>query len=100
MVSSAPPTPSPAGPPDSRRTQGTLTQQESGASPGGGGVREGRQAAGPGSGQRFREALLSEGSRPWRTTSGGRGKAGVVPVLAWGPGGHRQVLGLTSAFLG
>lgn len=39
MVSSAPPAPSLAAPPDSGRTRGTLTQQESGASPWG---REGR----------------------------------------------------------
>lgn len=49
MVSSAPPTPSPAGPPDSRRTQGTLTQQESGGEPWGWG-RCGRAGRLPGLG--------------------------------------------------
>lgn len=90
-VSSAPLASSPEGPQDCRRTRGTLTQQESGASPGGG-------QAGLGSWGGFWEELLSEDSAgPCRTPLG----AGeVVRGLGWGPGGHGRVLSLPSAFLG
>lgn len=82
VVSSAPPAPSPAGPQDSRRTRGTLTQQESGASPQG---KAGR-LLGLGSGHRFQEVQLSEGSGPVTVTSGAGGKAGVGGQLVSGLG--------------
>lgn len=55
---------------------------------------------GPG-GHRFQEVPPSEGSRLALATSGGKG---TVPrgysMARRAPGEHRQVLGLTSAFLG
>lgn len=89
-VSSAPLASSPEGPQDSRRTRGTLTQQESGASPGGG-----QAGLGPGadSGKSCYRRTVGPCRRPPQAGE-------VVRGLGWGPGGHRQVLSLPSAFLG
>lgn len=98
-VSSAPP--SLAGPPDVRRTRGTLTLRESGAGPRG---RAGRlPGLGPGTDSGKLSNLKTLGlwgpTSRWEGGVGG-GKGGLCLALGWGPGGHRQVLGFPPVFLG